>query len=116
MRLFRKPRAAPVAATGVGAVLTASHRPPHSVGPIHEHTWKIEVWFRGYSGDATFPQGILNEFVARYEGQILPDAFSRGEDLAKAVHERMTDDWYGHRPTHVIVSRDAEMLYARYPA
>ncbi len=117
--LFRKPKL--VALTGVGALLTASHRPPHSAGDIHEHTWRIVAWYRDYGHDALVPQHTLNEFIKPLQGQLLPDAWSRGEALARAIWEEMNAPcWYdgsrGKPCVRVDISRDDELLYAQWPA
>lgn len=116
---FRKPKL--VALTGVGAVLTASHRPPHSIGDIHEHRWEIIAWIRDYNHDALIAQHTLTEFLAPLQGQLLPDAWSRGEALARAVWEEMNAPCWrdGSRPAYCVrvnIGRPAELLYAQWPA
>jgi hypothetical protein len=107
---------APGALTGVGAVLNASHRPPHGSGPAHDHTWEITAWFVDKGTDATFYQGQLEKVVAHLEGTCLPDTIARNETLAAYICEQMSDDYYGINCVSVVVSRTAERLYARWPA
>lgn len=111
-------RTPPVASalTGVRAVLTALHRPPHELGNIHEHAWEITAWFRDSGTDAVFLRGMLDEFVKRYAGKLLPDTLSRGEALAAHVAREMTDSYYGTYCLRVEIVRHDERLLARWPA
>lgn len=104
--------------TGVGGIISAAHSGPD--GRMHGHTWEVTAWFRCPEKeideaeepclDAVHLQNDLNAALSLPDHGILPDAISRGEDLAK---------WLGSQLNgcvRVDVFRTAERIYARWEA
>lgn len=93
--------------TGVGAVLSVSHRDAVR-NEIHGHSYEVIAWFSfDQPRDAYVLQVALKAALAAFDHTTLPDSLSRAEDLAAAILGLL------HGCVEVEVNRPLERLYAR---
>jgi len=92
--------------TGVGAILSASHR--GNGHGWHGHSWEVKVWFLDRDDNADVLQKSLQSILAKIDHTQLPDELSRGEAIAKWVSSLMPG------AVRVDVSRPLERIYARW--
>ncbi len=103
--------------TGVGAVLSASHR-DQVTGQVHGHTWEITAWFIYDGTDQSIRKYQLNEVVDSLDHRCLPDKIAWGEALAKHIGTHMPHGYGYGDPACVAVeaNRPLERIYARWEA
>lgn len=113
--MFKRKRPESRLLTGVGAVLSASHR-DQQTGQIHGHTWEITAWFRYDGTDKDVRQYQLNKVVDRLDHRCLPDRIAWGESLARHIGLTMPYGYADGDPSCIAVEvrREPERIYARW--
>lgn len=93
--------------TGVGTILSASHRDEQ--GEVHGHSWEITAWHSYSSGlDAVALQKQLRDICSAFDHTILPRGLARAEDFAQMLLAGL-----GATCVEVVVTRPLERLYAK---
>lgn len=94
--------------TGVGGILSASHR-DRLTGEVHGHSWEVIVWHRCVNlNDAVMLQNHLVTMLKTWDHTVLPDELARAEDLAAAIKRLSPPSC-----VEVEIRRPLERLYAR---
>lgn len=112
---WSKPKPTNRQLTGVGAILSASHR-DQVTGQVHGHTWEVTAWFRHDGTDQSIRKHQLDKMIATLDHRCLPDRIAWGEALAKHIGENMEYGWSTGDPNLVAVdvNRPLERIYARW--
>lgn len=115
--IFRRKKQTPRKLTGVGTILSASHRDQRT-GQVHGHTWEITAWFLHDGVDVGVRQHQLNEVIKLLDHKCLPDRIAWGEALAEHIAATLPHGWGNGDPSCVAVdvSRPLERIYARWEA
>ena len=96
------------ATSSVWTTFTALHIDIANPRDVHEHTWRVEVfWPSKTFGDKRTREYLLRERLRELEGTRLPDRLARAEDLAEALTVDLV-------ALSVRVSRDDENHAATY--
>lgn len=93
--------------TGVRGHFCAAHR--GADGKLHGHTWLVRAWWPDGNRAETLMDRLQN-CLARFDHETLPDHLAWGEGIAQDIGLRLTGC------VAVEVSREAEGIYARWEA
>jgi hypothetical protein len=92
--------------TGVSGSFKARHKCAEA--ELHEHTWSVMAWFETpCRADARLYKATLANLLAGWDGGVLPEYAEWAEDMARTIGKLVNC-------VEVIVSREAEGLYARW--
>lgn len=94
--------------TGVSGSFTAQHKCAED--ELHGHTWNVLAWFETpHRADARLYKAMLDNMLSGWDGGVLPDYAEWGEDIARTIGKLVNC-------VEVVVSREAEGIYARWLA
>jgi 6-pyruvoyl-tetrahydropterin synthase len=94
--------------SGIGGIISAAHYSKD--GRLHGHTWQIVVWYHA-NGEVVLDAGhrkrLLDQYLKRFDHNLLPDQLAWGEDLAEKIGLDLG-------VAAVDVSRPLEGIYAKW--
>jgi 6-pyruvoyl-tetrahydropterin synthase len=99
--------------TGVGGVISASHRDQRT-GQLHGHSWEVTAWFKYDGTNEGTRRHTLDDVIKGLDHKILPDSLAWGEKLAEHIGESINRELERKVCVEVDIGRPLERIYAKW--